>query len=58
MINFRFQPKVWDGCHDTIQKSVSLGDFAIVSVGRNDQRTNFWFMTKSEYLGRKKRRSK
>ena len=30
--NFRFQPKVCNGCHDLTQKAVSFNDVAIVSV--------------------------
>ena len=31
-INFKFQSKVCDGCHDMTQKSLSPNDFAIVTV--------------------------
>ena len=45
--NFGFQLKVCDGYHMT-KKSMRFDDFAIVMVGRNGFRINFWFMTKSE----------
>ena len=35
-INFIFQPKVCNGCHNTTQKSMRLSDVVIVTVGRND----------------------
>ena len=35
-INFRFQPKVCDGCQVLIQKAVSFNDTAIVSVKSTD----------------------
>ena len=31
-INSRFQPKLCDGCHDLVQKSISFNDTVIVSV--------------------------
>ena len=31
-INFRFQPKVWDGCHDMTQKFMSFSEITIVTV--------------------------
>ena len=34
--NFRFQPKVHDGCRYMTQKSMSFNNFAIVSIRIND----------------------
>ena len=31
-VNFRFQPKLYDGYHDLMQKAISFSDVAIVSV--------------------------
>ena len=31
-------------------KAISFNDFAIVFVGRNDYRTDFWFMSKDEAI--------
>ena len=50
-INFRFQPKVCDGCHDMMQRFVSFNDFPDVTIGRNDCRIHLWFMTTREALG-------
>ena len=38
-INFRFQLKVCNGCHDL---AMSFNDIAIVPVKRNDYRIHFW----------------
>ena len=35
-MNFRFQSKVCDGCHDLMQKAGSFIDVAIVSAKGND----------------------
>lgn len=51
MIN-RFQLKLRNGCHDVKQKSITLDKFLIVTVRRNQNRINFWFMTKSKAVGR------
>ena len=39
-INFRFQSKVCDVCHNMMQKSVGFDDFTIVTAGRNDVELN------------------
>ena len=40
-ISFNFQPKMWDGCHDLMQKAVSFDDIAIGSLKGNDCRIHF-----------------
>ena len=45
-INFRFQLKKCDDCHDMTQKTTSFDDFEIVAVGKNDYKILFWFMDK------------
>ena len=37
-IDFRFQPKVFDNCHDLMQNIMGFNDVAIVSTKRNDYR--------------------
>ena len=49
-VNFKFQPKVCDGCHKLIQASVRFNDSAIVSVKGNDHRTYFWYISKNEEI--------
>ena len=44
--NFRFQPKVCDGYHDLMQRTMSFNDVEIVSVKRNDYKIHFWYMGK------------
>ena len=45
---FRFQPKIFNGCHDMTQKYMSFDDAVIVAVRGNHYRIKFWFMTKIE----------
>ena len=47
-VNFKFQPKVCDVCHNLKQKATSFNDVAIVSVKENDYRIDFWYMRKAE----------
>ena len=48
-INFKFDPKVCNVCHDLIEKSMSFNDVAIVYVVKeNDYRIHFWSMSKNK----------
>ena len=49
-MNFRFQPKLFDGCHDLTLKAMSFNDVAIVSVKGNYYRIQFWYMSKDEAI--------
>ena len=40
-IDFKYQLKVCDGCHDLMQNAMNCNDGAIVSVKGNDYRTHF-----------------
>ena len=40
-INFSFQPKVYDSCHNLMQKAISFNDIIISSVKENDYRIHF-----------------
>ena len=52
-INFSYKPLACNGCHDLLLKK-SLKNIAVVTVGRNIYRIDFWSMTKSEVLNRMK----
>ena len=41
-INFRFDPKVCNGCHNWIQKFMSFNDVAIIYVKENDYRIHVY----------------
>ena len=49
-INFRFQPKVFDNCHDLMQKIMGFNDVAIVSTKAINCRIHFWCMSKDEAI--------
>ena len=49
-INFKFDPKVCNGCLDLKQKVMSFNDVTIISVKENDNRVYFWYMVKDEAI--------
>ena len=49
-IHFRFYTKVYNECHDLMQKAMSINNFLIVSVKEDAYRTYFWHMSKDEVL--------
>ena len=53
-MNFIFQPKVSDGCHNMTQKSMGFNGNTIVTVKRHSYRINFWFMAENEVVTRMK----
>ena len=51
--NFRFRPKVCDGCHDFMQKDIGFNNVVIVSVKGYDYKIHFWYMGKGEAINMK-----
>ena len=49
-INFRFQSKVGNGCHDLMQKAMSFNEFANLKFKRNYYRIHFWYMSKDKTM--------
>ena len=48
--NFTYQPHLCNGCHDLMQKVMSLNDAAIVSIKGSDYRIYFWYMSKDDAI--------
>lgn len=48
MINFKFQPKVCNDCHDMTEKIVNFDDVTTAAVKEDDFRIRFWFITKTK----------
>ena len=40
-----FEPYLWNGCHNLMQKSMNFGDVAIVSVKGSDYRIYFYYIS-------------
>ena len=47
---FKYEPCLYDGCHDLMQKAMNFNDVAIVSIKENDYRTHFWYMSKDDAI--------
>ena len=48
--NFNYEPYLWNGCHDFMQKGMNFKDVAIVSIKGNDYRIQFCYMGKIEAI--------
>ena len=49
-IGFKYEPYLWNGYHDLMQKVMNFNDVAIVSVKGSHHRIPFWYMTKDDAI--------
>ena len=49
-IGFKYESYLCNGCHDLIQKALSINNVAIVDVKGSAYRTHFWCMSKSDAI--------
>ena len=47
---FRYEPYLYNGCHDLMQKTMSFNDVAIVYVKGNNFRFHFWYMSRDDAI--------
>ena len=47
--NFNYEPYLWNGFHDLMQKAIKL-TAAIVSIKGSCYRIHFWYMTKDDAI--------
>ena len=47
-IGFKYEPYLYNGCHDLIQKAISFINVAIVSVKGSAYGIHFWYMSKND----------
>ena len=47
---FKYEPYLCNGCHDLIQKAMSLNDFAIFYFKGSACRVHFWYMSKDDAI--------
>ena len=43
--HFNYEPYLYNGCHDLMQKAMNFNDVAIASIKGNDYRIHFWYMS-------------
>ena len=48
--NFNYDPYLYNGCHDLMQKAMSFRNVAIVSIKGNDHRIHFCYIVKMMIL--------
>ena len=48
--NFNYDPYLCNGCHDLMQKAMSLKNVAIVSIKENDYRIHFSYISKNDAI--------
>ena len=48
--NFSYEPYLFNGCDDVIQKAMNSNDVAILSIKGNDYRIHFWYMRKDAVI--------
>ena len=49
-IGFKYEPRLCNGCHGTMQKTVSFNDVAIIYVKGSAYRIHFWYMSKDDAI--------
>ena len=47
-IGFKYEPYLWNGCHDLMEKAMSFKNVAVVYVKRNAYRIHFSYMSKDD----------
>ena len=47
---FKYKPYLCNGCHDLMQKTMSLNDFAIFYLKGSAYRVHFWYMSKDDAI--------
>ena len=49
-IGFKYESYLCNGCHDLIQKALSINNVAIVDVKGSAYRAHFWCMSKNDAI--------
>ena len=47
-VGFKYEPYLWNGCDDLMQKAVSFNNVAIAYVKGNSYRSHFLYMSKDD----------
>ena len=49
-IGFKYEPYLCSGCHDLMQKAISVNKIAIVYIKGSAYRIHFWYMGKNDAI--------
>ena len=47
-IGFKYEPYLYNGCHDLMQKATGFNNIAIIHTKENAYRIHFWYMSKDD----------
>ena len=48
--NFKYEPYLYNGCHDLKQWAMNFNIVTIVSIKENDYRIHFWYISKNDAI--------
>ena len=48
--NFKYEPYLFNACHDLMQKAINVNGVAIIFVKGIDYRIHFWYMSKNDSI--------
>ena len=49
-IGFKYEPYLWNGCHDLMKKAMSCNNIAMFYVKGNAYRINYWHISKNDAI--------
>ena len=49
-IDFKYQPYLWNGCYNLMQKAMRFNNVTIIYVKRNAYRIDFWYMSREDAI--------
>ena len=49
-IDFKYEPYLCNGCHNSMQKAISFSNVAIIYVKGSTYRINFWLMSENDAI--------
>ena len=48
--NFKYEPYLYNGCNDLMQKAMNFNDVAVVSIKRSGYKIHFWNMSEDDAI--------
>ena len=49
-VKFVYEPYLFNGCHDLMQKAISFNDITICYIKGSAYRSHFWYMRKNDAI--------
>ena len=48
--NFKYEPYLYNGCNDLMQKAMNFNDVAVVSIKKSGYKIHFWNMSEDDAI--------